>query len=729
MTRRVLWCGWALGLVLLLGPSNAAAQDPNIGDVVLRRHMDIPGTVQWLADEADRIEAGQVLLVFDAATFAPPPGLTEYTNRYAFFDDLPAWLDALAPWAARFEGSIRATSSLAPATHDLKENGWRERVDALVRRPWWDMAEVRQLEPALNWMKRLLVRSESAMRACGARGPRMVVLVSGEITPERWLPVGGGDGHQSAWRTKLLPIGKYWDDAKVAAYVRKKSGRLYVVAPEVRFGDFEPIKELPDLPWASRPQVPFPYGQRVRDLVDGLSSRGRRPDREQSLRDRLEKMFEDVYPDPEERRRHVEEMLERIRNRTPTLPPGSGEGGEGPRRPVIVPSHTSSQRFCSTTPIWFDLVGDRYLQTNHAPSGYGYWPFVRACAATSGKYVFYPFPASPWLDRCPADHALLNRLAPEPIPLSRYVKRRKGDFALDAICKAMDELVEVTPWGDALPIHRAASGWSALRRASPLRMQSDWFLRQRPFDYALWGSEHGIERLGEHLKREALPAYDEALRDLDAALAKIAAGKGGTCHPRSIAHLRLTRFWTSMSAFHLEALAHYALEIDRHVPEAMQGHVDNLFVTYVPTIRLSDCLEAYDGRVLSEEDEAKYGPCIRTDSPCYQGNILDIPGDDPNFRARRSIDSVLRNLDPRLKERARDMIEAARGVMATYARTGWGWTTYYSEAYTFIFHPVEVPKGHRPTPGGTQQPERPTTPRGPSSDGGGSTPGGPTTGG
>ncbi len=90
---------------------------------------------------------------------------------------------------------------------------------------------------------------------------------------------------------------------------------------------------------------------------------------------------------------------------------------------------------------------------------------------------------------------------------------------------------------------------------------------------------------------------------------------------------------------------------------------------------------------------------------------------------------MLRYLDPRLRPRAEDMIHAAERVMRTYALTGWGWTTYYSDAYTFIFWPVEVPRGHRPTRGGGRAPDAPTTPRGPGSSGGGSSPGGPKTGG
>ena len=75
------------------------------------------------------------------------------------------------------------------------------------------------------------------------------------------------------------------------------------------------------------------------------------------------------------------------------------------------------------------------------------------------------------------------------------------------------------------------------------------------------------------------------------------------------------------------------------------------------------------------------------------------------------------------------MIQSASGVMRRYAKCGWGWTTYYSDAFTFVFKPVPVEKGSRPATGeSTKPPPPPTTPQGPGSSGGGSTaPGGPTT--
>ena len=287
-------------------------------------------------------------------------------------------------------------------------------------------------------------------------------------------------------------------------------------------------------------------------------------------------------------------------------------------------------------------------------------------------------------------------------------------------------MLDDTPWADTWQQHRAARHWTAFPRAAPLQLEHKVFLRRKPYDDVLYGSERGVERLGERLRDETLPKYDKALAILAAAVKRCAARE--RAHPRSIANLKLTRYWMAMSAFHLDAYAIYAREIQRFIPETMRGHVDRIVITYVPTIKMSDVLTAYDGRTLLLADEARYPAWQIADAPGYQGNILDIPVEDPNYRARRNTGSVLRHLDKRLRRRALVMIEAARDVMRDYAETGWGWTTYYSEAFTFVFKPIKVPTGHRPTRGGGKAPPRPTTPSGKGKPGGGSKGGGPSSG-
>jgi hypothetical protein len=422
-------------------------------------------------------------------------------------------------------------------------------------------------------------------------------------------------------------------------------------------------------------------------------------------------------------------VIDAILRRAPGPRPAPTTPGASPTPPPTGREPTGpGYRFVSSTPFWFERSGSVYLWNNHAPSAYGIWPLARAVARTGGRYVFYPFPASRWLDVCPADYGQLDRLAPELVPPSRYLSLREGDAALEATCRAVARVTDVTPWADTVVHHRAASGWSAFAHASPLTMQPDWFVRRSPFDDPLDGSQDEVERLGRRVAEETLPAYDEALRWLDGTIPERAEGRLGRSHPRSVADLYLTRFWLSMSAFHLEAFSIYAREVERFVPAEMKGRVDHVLVTYVPTIRMSDCLDAYDGRTLTREQESAYPRWTVEDAPGYQGNLLEIPVEDANYRAKRSLDLVLLHLDPRLRRRALDMLRSARDVMSRYGRTGWGWSVYYADAVTFIFKPVPVATGHRPTPGGSERPPPPTTPRGPNTPSGGSNPGGPTTG-
>lgn len=699
---------------------------PDPGAVYVRAPRDVPATVRFLEFEARRLEAALVCVAFDVATFDPPPGLTEFTLEYPFFEDLRAWIDAISAWAREAEYDVRGTSSLAPKTIDLKSPGAADRLEALVKCSWWRGARPSKLEPAASWMNQLLTRSEDAVRSPNGRLPRMLVLVTGSFTPERWVR---GDPERATfeaeWRTKLQPVGRYFEEGKVGAVLQRAGCTLCVVAPEARFGDFAPFVELPAVPWAARPQLPpddllARIGQ-GRLLQGGVGRRATG-----ALRKALEESYRDLYPDPEERRQKVEEALERIRQRAgeraPTTPDPLG------RFPGVVPAHDSGLRYVATTPVWFFMFDAHVPVNDHAPSGYGFWPLARAAAKTGGRYVFYPFPETPWLDVCPADGALLNRLAPELVSRQRYLALRRGDPALDAVGRATSLVLDETPWADSGYSNRLARHWTALVRTGPLRFEKKVPPRRKPYDDALQGSERGTERLGCRLRDEVLPRYDKALAILDAAVAKADDWKD-RAHPRSIAHLRLTRYWMAMSAFHLDAYGIYAREIQRFIPPSVAGHVDRIVVTYVPAIKMSDCLDAYDGRTLSIDEEKAYPRWVPGDAPGYQGNLLRIPVDDPNYRAKRNIASVLRHLDPRLRRRALVMIEAARDVMRDYAKTGWGWTTYYSEAYTFIFKPLEVPRGHRPSRGGGKPLPRPTTPRGGGPGSGGSTAGGPATGG
>ena len=198
-----------------------------------------------------------------------------------------------------------------------------------------------------------------------------------------------------------------------------------------------------------------------------------------------------------------------------------------------------------------------------------------------------------------------------------------------------------------------------------------------------------------------------------------------------------------MSTFHLNALALYLGEIERFAPPGWDETKDELVVSYVPVIKMSDCLDGYEGRVLPADAERRYPRLIHrahpwrgagpwkdgTEIPGQQGNILRIPVESPDYRAKRPLSGVLRYLDRRLMARALDMIHSARAVMADHAKTPWGWTTYYSEAYAFVFLPVPPTHGRDLRTGETEDDDDDKPPWSPTPRGrGGSSPGGPTTG-
>ncbi|MFV1958475.1 MAG: hypothetical protein ACC662_03575, partial [Planctomycetota bacterium] len=298
-----------LALLAVLGGSGieGRAAEVRSSDVYLRRKASIPQTVRWLFREAARLGVGQVLLAFDAATFAPPPGLTEFSGEYLYADDLGAWIDAVAAEAATAGCPIRATSSLNPRSVRVGDPGWRENLRRLVERRWWNDPAIQEMEPAARWIRRLLLRTVDGIAKVTGESRRMLVLVTGEVTPERWSFIGNRPAWESSWRPKLLPIGRYWDAEKIAAQLVADGCRLYVVAPEARFGDFRPFVELPQAPWAARPRFPA-LRRRGFDFGSGSPFRMSETD-EAALRRQLDAELKPFVPDPEERKRLIEAML------------------------------------------------------------------------------------------------------------------------------------------------------------------------------------------------------------------------------------------------------------------------------------------------------------------------------------------------------------------------------------------------------------------------------------
>ena len=362
-------------------------------------------------------------------------------------------------------------------------------------------------------------------------------------------------------------------------------------------------------------------------------------------------------------------------------------------------SDGSPCRFAATVPHFYRPAGIRYFNTD-CPSGYGFWPYARVAAATGGIYVFYPRANTGWRDVCIRDDKVVDALAPELIGRREWAARRGQDDLFRLLMRAM-ALVEP----DANWAIEGNGGWCAFDSTAPFALDEDFQERDKPF-----GSESGCigfaGSLAEPIRRltKSIDHYDEAISLLDEA-ERLANERGAPARDtRTLADVRLCRFWFEMSAFHLEALRKCLsdAEDDAHTGDRNSAFwkQHRLGLQYVSCIRLSDCLPGYDERRVSDDDESRLSVPRQTLGPEHehqigmvQSNFLDVPCSDARYRARRSVDAVLAKVDRHLQVRARRMITAAESVMRWYSRSGWGWMVYYSEANTFIIIPTDLESG------------------------------------
>jgi len=409
----------------------------------------------------------------------------------------------------------------------------------------------------------------------------------------------------------------------------------------------------------------------------------------------------------------VREIIERARRavRRVRLPDKSEESVPG-------------GRFGSETPRWFPLWGQQRYFNADTPSAYGSWPLARAAARTDGAYCFYPFPAAPWADKCPRDSSLVDAMAPELVSVSEFASLHAADEALAAMLQAQRIVLDATPWWDgSRGLSRGgASSWCGFDSVD--RPAARWRPREKPWDELGEGERTVKAWKAEVAKLHATPAeYDRATTVLAEAQKRLAADGLAGASRRSQANLRMCRFWFEMSAFHLDALRIYLNEIDRFMPPGADDR--KVMITYAPAVRMSDCVDAYDGRTISTQDETKYGharaPTGEDLSRGWQGNFLAVPTSSPKYRAKRDLDYVLFHLDPRLLPRALRVIDAARDVMAHEARSAWGWTVYYSELHTFVWAPGPTGDGKDDRHGAPDEPPPPPNTPG-SKGGGGATP-------
>jgi hypothetical protein len=250
-------------LLLVVVPLAVIAEETPYSQLYFRDIRSKDSVLHILRGRAIVRKCDAVLVVFDTVTFDPPPGQSEFNLDAAYRSDLSGWLDALSHWSAK-STPLYAATTISSKPVRVGKAGWREAIEERLGLAWWESKAFPRFEPATTWMGRLLSRTE------GSR--KMLALVTGDVLPEAWADPHGLGLTPATWRKKLLRIGEYWNEERIGTLFRDRGAVLDIVAPEARFGDFLAVRDLPDLPWASRPTLPrHPAGGRV-DLSERFGS-------------------------------------------------------------------------------------------------------------------------------------------------------------------------------------------------------------------------------------------------------------------------------------------------------------------------------------------------------------------------------------------------------------------------------------------------------------------------
>jgi hypothetical protein len=399
-----------------------------------------------------------------------------------------------------------------------------------------------------------------------------------------------------------------------------------------------------------------------------------------------------------------------------------------------------------STMIKLDVELDSRAETD-VPSGTGFWSYARACHLSRGRYFVFAGGHDEFLDRCERGPALDGVDA----PLDRPAKAQWDAIGTTAPVKtlrtilsgalsAMRELFEVVE-----PRHRSG-GFIGSRLLAPI----DAFESPGTHRTTLILSVEGVRDCAgwkEFSKKLAAPvaAQDRAWLRWSSSL-DLDAARWDSVGARARNDALLERFWLKMSAFHLESLR--VLTAD---PEHFLIHPKDHWryaVASVEAIRMSDCLEAYDGRRIPPEVEAassRFRRSLRDKATqIEQGNLLIVTSNpqvfepgyvptrgefvstggpfDPNYRAQREPLQPIANLDPSLQTRALDLIETGREIHDSLHGTPWDWVVYYSSIDVFVFLVEMAPPDDsiKPRPSKKPDDDGPATPTGPAP---GSTPG------
>ncbi|MHC4955158.1 MAG: hypothetical protein ACYTGZ_14985 [Planctomycetota bacterium] len=243
--------GWSgLLCALLAAASVVRAQHDS---VYVRGLTSVDQAFSRLETICENRGSKDVVVVFDHGTFDPDRRRwSPLRDEYPYHVDLDQWIAALGKWEAASRRKIRVATSISKSPWRVR-GAWARTLREELPRAGERAAKQREIKPAHKWIATLA----KAMRRGSA-----LVLITGDILPEEGRTTrsfaAGRNPRRIYWRDSgelREPADPYWVHEEVEKEIRKRKLVFHVIAPEVRFGGFTPLDEVPQMPWVARPTM------------------------------------------------------------------------------------------------------------------------------------------------------------------------------------------------------------------------------------------------------------------------------------------------------------------------------------------------------------------------------------------------------------------------------------------------------------------------------------------
>lgn len=435
-----------------------------------------------------------------------------------------------------------------------------------------------------------------------------------------------------------------WHEEEVGADFTGSGVSLWIVAPEAPFGLDAAVTLCRFLPYANRPLLNAGGASRLVTLLLPHFDGGRMPTPEE-LDELLKKQLFD------------------------------------PRFSGVLPSSIRHKLESASSP------------ETDVPSGTANWSYARACFLGRGHCYVFGGGRDGILDRCDRTSAFDDFQS----PVDRSAKaqwdavtaqpavRQLREFVAGALAASRDWFVIVQP------SRRPGVEASGDRQRAVDVFETPGIPRTILVDADDFDARE-CERWPEfsRLLRPPIAAHDRAWMELSHSL-DLDPATWQQLGPRARNDALVERFWLKMSAFHLESLRVLTADPERILIQPKKGWRGS--VTPYEAIRLSDCLEAYDGRRIASELEFRFGRHRRrfldhgSAQQFDQSNELVQDRYEPNYRAQRDDLEPIANLDDSLKTRALDLIATAREIHDSCRGTPWDWLIYHASIDVYRFVP------------------------------------------